>query len=357
MNYLNPQPLPVESRTNLHNHQFNYSISIDNATGRDVTIIGRDGFPVLLNATTNIRRTGKLYIHVTVNKNSNVSFNQIAQRFAETTKDRIRLEEELERSFDGANGRNAEIRYCVDLEDLEKHTNVFFDLLDIVISIADHNNLPLHPRTSSSVLNELNNRVPDNMFNFNMYIVDHSRTLSNKYIRIGKAVFKIPIVHQHSCPDGIYIVGKTHGKRNEVNHFLLDDPDCPIQLYDSESEAKNLGGLDLESERAYQLKIAKYKTEQAKLNNELHAAKAAAEKIRIEISEQQARDKLERDKIEAELQKERADHDDKLKAAREKQKHVHEDKTNSKKAMIEMLKIFPPVLTVLTLIITVWTRK
>lgn len=364
MKHVSPEPKFVPGN---HRQQMMTTVSFNNKTGLTVTTIGREGMPCRISPTMDVMRHGVFYIYLKYEFDTNVSFNSISQSYPENSKDRKLIEDAIKTSGKTA-GKKLEVVYEIGVDDLQEYGTVYFDLLDLLVSIEEVDRIPPHPKSQGNVVAEISQAVIRNMFSYHLVIVDNGGFFGKRYIRIGTEVYPIPTLQNHGCPDGIYIVVNHTGNRVETSHYMLHDPECPITLYTSMEEARNNGGIDAEIERRLKREQNELKQRELEAQASILDAKGSYDLAKMELEEQlrieKATSERERQRYDdllkardSEMERLRKEQDAYTKNHFETEKHKRDIQSTDRKTAIEWLKIVPPVISVATALMTLWVKK
>lgn len=364
MKHTYPKPL---LHSGVHRQQMATTVSFNNRTGSTVTVVGRDGIPCCIGPCFDTMRKGIFYIYLKYEFENRVSFNSIAEAYPQYSNDRKLIMEAIEASGKSY-GNKLEVVYELSAEELYEEGSLYFDLLDIVVSIQSPEQIPPHPRTQGSLISEMSAMVAEKMFSYHCVVIDHSGMFGQRFIRIGTEVYPIPTLRNSGCPDGIYIVVNHSNGKQDASHYLLYDEQCPITLYSSKEEAETSGGVDAEVERRIKKEQQELRQRELELNQrnleykgDFDIAKLnLEERLRVEKNNSEREramfDETLRQKN-AELEQLRKEREADTKESYESRKHEREIKATDRKTAIEWLKLVPPVITVASALITLWVKK
>lgn len=364
MKYVSPQAKPhTKGETP---RQLVTSISYENKTGRVVTVVGRNGIPSVISPTFNVAKTDTFCIYLKYEFDSNVSFNAVARNFPEGSDD-LKLFETAMMASSNKHGNRLEVKWEIDGDELVEEGSLYFDLLDLVITL-DKFNIPPHPRSTSNMFSNVSQIAANNIFSYSIVIVDHTGGVGEKFIKIGKDVFPIHQALEASCPDGIYIFVCYGKNRTSSRHYDIDATDCPVTLYHTEEDAMRLGDADATLERQLKQEQAKFKALELQVQSDVtymkmdggRAQTLADEQIRLHKHQAE----LERAQVESELRESQALNEQLrkekeliIKESHDRNKYKREISSTDRKATVEWIKMIPVVCTVASALMTIWIKK
>ncbi len=184
-----------------------------------------------------------------------------AQRLLSVVKDNITEEmkamrESFTLQMDNTHGgATITLEYLLSLKMLKEYGGtVYYNELDTVISLNDLEDVLPHPfseegRLANIALLEKESDTQPH-FQYNIEVIDNLGKYGNRYINIGRDIYKIVAKKDKLKRDGVYIVSNVAAVTGERDidgitsrHFAFDKVEDLLGLYGSYEDAKNLGDV------------------------------------------------------------------------------------------------------------------
>ncbi|MNU19556.1 hypothetical protein D3C71_77850 [compost metagenome] len=316
-----------------------------------VTIVWRSGFSFSLPPVPNLD-TNRLIIRTTLNIDQTVK-NDVARVLSavddNSTQEMIAMRNAFIQQNQGNTYRGASIvlDYPMSFDELRRYGgSVYHNELDCVISLLPLAEAPLHPhseagrRSQTVVSSPVTHGGPS--FAYAVEMVDNFGRHGPRYLNMNGQIYKITPKKDSTRRDGFYIVSNmpTEGDRATdevvVTHYPFELGESDLSLYESYSEALNLGDTSLTR-----------KEELASLEHSNRVMAADMQRMRSdherEMLEKQARMKeleMERDRRAADY----AEQEQNMAQERAEMKDKYEKRSYERKDNSEALKVLPSII-------------
>mgnify|MGYP001024817864 CR=1 FL=1 len=197
-----------------------------------------------------------------------------------------------------------EIQYGVTKEDLYRKGNaLYISNLDLVVTLLQGSNTPLHPFSESGVRNRLIEQTEEinevGGFGYRIDIVDNEQQFGPRFVNINNEVFKVHPQVDITRRNGVYRIssGPVEGDAPFTapisRFYTFEEAEEKLGLYKSHNEAKTLGDVlasrkkELD-EYALDIREEEHRLKQEKMNREedFEQFKRKLEKERLQEEEE-----------------------------------------------------------------------
>lgn len=251
---------------------------------------------------------------------------------------------------------------------------VYIHELDITVYSANDNRIVLHPYSQQALTIRQTDMGKVGEFVYRIIINDPRNLFGDRFINIGKTVYRICATVDDSMPEGVYLFSPIPCAENNGpylvsrEHIGFADADTKLPLYRTAADAEVLGDIAGQRKRELDEMAFTQRTINAEHERQMSAQRqefdSISHKQRMEWADVEQRlrqEKQEQQERIAELQREQANRDESWRREREqyerdftREKMEYERNSAARRDFSEMIRWLPVVITGAMVAIAKW---